>query len=641
VNLIQPIHQKYSLSLSVLLSGYENALVVENDQVALSVLEYVKEQRMGKITILPLSSLKVKKECLIIDKLIFDKKIEKIIKLVFSDSLIVESVTEAKLKCYKENKRVVTLNGELFLKNGFISAGEVRNNFWKDISSDKEPPVSMSYLREKLSEIERNKVKYQEIEILLQRKKEIEESIPLLERELEEKKEVFYFNFLTLLKLTNEEFVIDESDTLNLYEAFIKNPHFIQFLSESEPEENVLLFNKFNINYKDYEFIMENKDTTLLQSRINLLNNQINILENKKVSLINHQPINLTDKFKELKLQILNQESRKEEKGKEFDEVKQYFDKIKQINTEAAEKNERCEREAVFIEAKINSYYDDIIDEIKGCIMEDIDLFDNNEEGNETEKDVFNNAKENNLNQPIKLSNDLSSLLEMSLKNKKELIKIIKENVKNKAVNESEGDLTESINNLKEEIDLLIPYLEVENDNRIKDVLTKYELLRKEMSDVKRELDAVKKERVSKFMDCFTFISNKISEVYKKLIGEESNALLVLENKSDPFSSVIKYFVMPPNKRFRDVNELSGGERTMACLALLLSLKEWKRPPLYIFDEVDAHLDEENIERMSKYVKDLQCICVTHQSSLFGTCDNLVGVYLMNGISQIIGYKNK
>ena len=93
----------------------------------------------------------------------------------------------------------------------------------------------------------------------------------------------------------------------------------------------------------------------------------------------------------------------------------------------------------------------------------------------------------------------------------------------------------------------------------------------------------------------------------------------------------VKYTVSPVGKQYRDISQLSGGEKTIATLALLFALHSYKRAPFFIMDEVDDALDNANVERVARYVlessKKIQCIVISHKELLFERSDSLVGVY--------------
>lgn len=93
----------------------------------------------------------------------------------------------------------------------------------------------------------------------------------------------------------------------------------------------------------------------------------------------------------------------------------------------------------------------------------------------------------------------------------------------------------------------------------------------------------------------------------------------------------MKYTVSPVGKQFRDISQLSGGEKTIATLALLFALHRFRRAPFFIMDEVDDALDNANVERVAQFVQETsaqtQCIIISHKDLLFERSDSLVGVY--------------
>ena len=78
---------------------------------------------------------------------------------------------------------------------------------------------------------------------------------------------------------------------------------------------------------------------------------------------------------------------------------------------------------------------------------------------------------------------------------------------------------------------------------------------------------------------------------------------LVLDNEEEPYLGGITYSVMPPGKRFRGMEQMSGGEKTVASLALLFALHSFRPAPFFVLDEVDAALDAKNVFRVSNYIR--------------------------------------
>ena len=111
---------------------------------------------------------------------------------------------------------------------------------------------------------------------------------------------------------------------------------------------------------------------------------------------------------------------------------------------------------------------------------------------------------------------------------------------------------------------------------------------------VKRRCDELRKMRLEGFMEGFSMISLRLKEMYQ-MITMGGNAELELVDSLDPFSEGILFSVMPPKKSWKNISNLSGGEKTLSSLALVFALHHYKPTPLYVMDEIDAALDFRNV----------------------------------------------
>jgi len=106
---------------------------------------------------------------------------------------------------------------------------------------------------------------------------------------------------------------------------------------------------------------------------------------------------------------------------------------------------------------------------------------------------------------------------------------------------------------------------------------------------------------------------------------------LTLESTDEPYLAGIKFNAIPPNKRFRDMEQLSGGEKTVAALALLFAIHSYQPSPFFVLDEIDAALDVSNVNKVAGYLRarkeDLQSIVISLKDSFFEKADALVGIY--------------
>jgi chromosome segregation protein len=152
------------------------------------------------------------------------------------------------------------------------------------------------------------------------------------------------------------------------------------------------------------------------------------------------------------------------------------------------------------------------------------------------------------------------------------------------------------------------------------------------------EIDAVAKET---FMDAFNKIRENFIIVFRSLFSEEDSCDLTLLNPSDPTESDIDIIAKPKGKKPLTINQLSGGEKTLTAISLLFSIYLLKPAPFCIFDEVDAPLDDANIDKFNniirKFSKESQFIIVTHNKRTMASTDIIYGVTMVEqGVSRVV-----
>jgi structural maintenance of chromosome 1 len=193
--------------------------------------------------------------------------------------------------------------------------------------------------------------------------------------------------------------------------------------------------------------------------------------------------------------------------------------------------------------------------------------------------------------------------------------------------------------------------------------VTQYEAMKEREKELSDELEAAKEaskaaadafaekrqERYAAFMAAFTHVAGVVDPIYKALTRSDAHpyggsAELMLENPNEPFLHGVRYIAMPPTKRFRDMEQLSGGEKTVAALALLFAIHSYRPSPFFVLDEVDAALDRTNVERVARFVMEaaravgssgntasgmrpFQSLVISLKDSLYDKGDALVGVY--------------
>jgi predicted ATPase len=163
-----------------------------------------------------------------------------------------------------------------------------------------------------------------------------------------------------------------------------------------------------------------------------------------------------------------------------------------------------------------------------------------------------------------------------------------------------------------------------------------FKIAKRKADNAKAAFEAVKDERMELFTKAYDHIHDNIKPVYQELTKSSQfpmggQAYLDLEDSSEPYLAGIKYNAMPPLKRYRDMEHLSGGERTIAALALLFAIHSYQPSPFFVLDEVDAALDNVNVARVAKYVTSharpgMQFIVISHKAGLFQESETLVGI---------------
>jgi len=161
----------------------------------------------------------------------------------------------------------------------------------------------------------------------------------------------------------------------------------------------------------------------------------------------------------------------------------------------------------------------------------------------------------------------------------------------------------------------------------------------KERDDLKKLYDGLRKRRLDEFMAGFNIISLKLKEMYQ-MITLGGDAELELVDSLDPFSEGVVFSVRPPKKSWKNIANLSGGEKTLSSLALVFALHHYKPTPLYVMDEIDAALDFKNVSIVGHYVKDrtkdAQFIIISLRNNMFELADRLVGIYKTDNCTKSI-----
>ena len=183
-----------------------------------------------------------------------------------------------------------------------------------------------------------------------------------------------------------------------------------------------------------------------------------------------------------------------------------------------------------------------------------------------------------------------------------------------------------------------------------KEINERYEFLTKQKADliaakdkIMVAIDEMDEIMIHQFKEMFDKINNELNDVFRALFGGGS-ARLFLVDPSDILNTGIDIEVRPPGKTVQNIRLFSGGEKSLIAICVLFSILKARTMPLCIFDEVEAALDQANVERFAKYITQFrgesQFIVVTHRPGTMAQCDALYGVTMQqNGVSQLLKVK--
>lgn len=170
---------------------------------------------------------------------------------------------------------------------------------------------------------------------------------------------------------------------------------------------------------------------------------------------------------------------------------------------------------------------------------------------------------------------------------------------------------------------------------RLKESHTNFEEAKKNARRKTAEFQAIRNKRSKRFNDAFSHIDRALKTIYTDMTKSSKHplggkAFLSLDDSEEPYRGGMKFNAMPPMKRFRDMEQLSGGEKTVAALSLLFAIHSFRPAPFFVMDEIDAALDNVNVLKVCNYIRqrsgDFQCIVISLKDMFYERSNRLVGI---------------
>lgn len=671
--LVSCSQKKYETALHTVLGPNVDAIVVESTAVAYKCIEILKERRAGTATFIPLDSIVNEQINLnylrslhenarpAVDVVKFDDvSIERAVQFVLGDTIIVDTIEDAReLKWNLDspiNNKMVSLDGSIVHKSGLMTGGPQETNpglrwskeKWNQLNARKDE------INEKLLAVSAEKPSAIEINNLTDEVSQIDDELPLLrskissyERKINERTLEIQFHADIIASL-------DENINNKNQEMEVLNNQ----IEEAQTKINLLqtkIYKSFCQKHKlesiqDYESIhgsalrVRARERAELQKAISSVKNQLNFQSERiketesRIEKLQTNLANFESKYEKIKedlanattevdtheaeLELLAEEVKvqkadlshqlKEAKSKEY-AIKDFQSELKTLNKELM----NCEE----LVLKVDS---ERLNMLKNCKIENVDL-----------------PLEDGFLESVSLGDGIEDVSSVAYQIRVDY-SMLDFKYQDHFSAKIEAEIRVQIENIDNDIQLLTPNAKAlerlkEVDQKLKEFDREFTKARQTEKKTTERFNEVKNQRTELFMNAFNHISQKIDEVYKELTKSNDSPLggsayLTLEDEEEPYLAGIKYHAMPPMKRFRDMDLLSGGEKTMAALALLFTIHSYQPAPFFVLDEIDAALDNSNVTKIANYIKrhagpGFQFIVISLKSTLFENSDSLVGIY--------------
>ena len=639
----------YQTALEIALGASSQNIIVEDEAAATRAIDFLKKNRAGRATFLPLTTIKPRQLAdhhrttieassgflgLASSLVTYDDSLEMIFQNLLGTTAIFDTIDHARSAAQKVRYqvRIVTLDGTELRTGGSYAGGANKNN--NTIFIKPELDALLAEMKEKEAQL-----------------KEQEESVQILQNKLSQAKQL-----LEKIKEEGENARLTEQKASLAYEQIAKRVEELSSLKDLQEQELASLSGiditsertklqsrlaeieqaKTEVT-EEIEQVKSNKDA--VQERFDKLSNQLAELKLSQTELTSHQRFETNDleRLKEEKNVLIKEKEMLESLMEQRESNLQKVDfsiletQLEKANQEKVELNQKLIRLRFELE-DLEGQSEDILSHLEQARKQNEELIRKQAKA-EAEKDKLTDVLRRlltNLTEEYQMSFDEASqqarILEdlvVSETHLKELEKAIR------ALGPVNLDAVEQFDEVKNRLD----FLNTQRD----DVLSAKNLLLATIEEMNDEV----KER---FKSTFEAIRESFKMTFKQMFGGGSADLILTEG--DLLTAGVEISVQPPGKKIQSLNLMSGGEKALSALALLFSIIRVKTIPFVILDEVEAALDEANVKRFGDYLnrfdKESQFIVVTHRKGTMSAADSIYGVTMQeSGVSKIVSVKLK
>ena len=646
------VPKEYQTAIEMALGGAIQNIVTDTEEEAKNFVEYLRENKLGRASFLPISSIKGQKISKInstgingvlgiaSDLIKYNSKYEQIVLNLLGKTVIVEDMDSGIALSRKNSNsfRIVTLKGDIINSSGSITGGYVAPktvNLLGRGSEIKELQKELKQIESKIQKIKDDKKDYEEkvSEILsnLDLKQNEFNTLQITFATEEQKIKNFELEVLKLdakkdkLKEDIEKNKLEQDKSKALQE---RNSKEMSDLENENNELNVQIENFTKKNQDNQKYIDDLKfDITNLQVSVSSFDESQESID-EFVSKLN-------DDIEENNKQIQNKIELREN-------ILVQNEELKKKNIELKEEIERQEKDAENSSTKVKELKDERIEKnnrlslIENEIIEKQNILEDLK--NQISKQELKTSKfEVELEQVI---NKMWEEYELTPNNVKDIEKTTNPNKVQKQVNELRNQMKElgSVN-----IDSIKEYQEIKE--RYDFLSTQRQDLENTISKLKKLINEIVDTMKTQFNDKFKQINKNFKETFNQLFGG-GKAELKLEDASNVLECGIEIEVQPPGKKLQSMSLLSGGERAFTAIALLFAILKINPAPFCVLDEIEAALDDVNVSRFAEYLKkfndNTQFLVITHRKGTMEAADTMYGITMEEkGISKLLSINMK
>ena len=646
--------QKYEVAMETALGGAMQNVVTANSDDARYLIEYLRKTNGGIVTFLPVSSMRPRPNTREIERALdergavglatelaqYDDYYAPVISNLLGNTLICDTIYNANIiaKKYGNSFKIVTLEGDTVLTSGAMTGGSRHKEGSSLLSGERKIQECKENIAKKQKYIEKLKVAIANAE---EARKEAEEEVEALRNK--------YQNANSELAGMEQR---ESALTTQLHEAEGDIEVYATALQEFEAKLDALLHEAENSSKSEAEFASRRAGAEeALASQISQCD-KFKAEREEKVEKLRLLEIEYTA----LRSSLERAEETAKRLAQEKDELVAGILRTEEEKTAAEEKLSLLEEEAQEKE---------LTEEEKKAVQEIVDKINEISKG----KEELNAAQLALEEQRNSLQEDLTKQSDKRYKCEIEISKIDTnlENMRQRLEETYELDYEGCLAFKKEDFDVAeaaniitalkrkITLLGDVNPNAVEEyadekvhydeMITQRDDLQKAIDDLTTALNEIRGEMLKIFDEGFKQINENFQVTFKELFGGGKAELQIdYVEGEDPLNAGVEIVACPPGKKLTKISLLSGGERALTAIAILFAILKSRPMPFCILDEIEAALDEANVDRFASYLKqfaaDTQFIVITHRKPTMNQADSLFGVTMQEkGVSKIVSVK--